>query len=256
MTIDLDRPVVIGGTGGSGTRVFQQIFENSGFFMGAHLNDSQDALNFMPVLGHTISGILQHTRTLDYALEQLPPALASPVLDQLSALIEAHKREIPPHAIGWGWKNPRFIYLLPFLHRLYPRFRFVHVVRDGRDIALSSNQQQLQHFYPSLFGTPPQIDAVHSIRMWQEVNLGAYRFARAAGMDYTLVRYEDMCLRPEETIARLARIFSLPTGALETMVKDYPFTLGKFRSLDPPQRLAIRSAGEGALRFFGYIPPS
>ena len=45
---------------------------------------------------------------------------------------------------AWGWKEPRSIYLLPFFHRHLPGLRFLHVVRDGRDMAFSENQNQLR----------------------------------------------------------------------------------------------------------------
>ncbi len=37
----------------------------------------------------------------------------------------------------WGDKTPRYIEHIPLLARLFPSARFVHLVRDGRDVALS-----------------------------------------------------------------------------------------------------------------------
>ena len=39
-------PYIIGGTGGSGTRVFARIVRRGGMFIGTNLNDSEDALDF------------------------------------------------------------------------------------------------------------------------------------------------------------------------------------------------------------------
>lgn len=38
----------------------------------------------------------------------------------------------------WGDKTPEYIYDLDILHTLFPAARFVHIVRDGRDVALST----------------------------------------------------------------------------------------------------------------------
>ncbi len=37
----------------------------------------------------------------------------------------------------WGDKTPRYIEHIPLLARLFPKARFVHLVRDGRNVALS-----------------------------------------------------------------------------------------------------------------------
>jgi hypothetical protein len=43
----------------------------------------------------------------------------------------------------WGWKSPRSLYYLPFYHlALKDKFRYVHVVRDGRDVSIGDNQMQ------------------------------------------------------------------------------------------------------------------
>ena len=44
--------------------------------------------------------------------------------------------------IGDG-KNPRSMFLLPFFDSYFPALKFIHIVRDGRDMAYSKNQNQL-----------------------------------------------------------------------------------------------------------------
>ena len=43
-------------------------------------------------------------------------------------------------AIRYGFKAPVAMTLLPFWQALEPKLKFLHVVRDGRDIAFSANQ--------------------------------------------------------------------------------------------------------------------
>ncbi|MGH2754818.1 MAG: sulfotransferase family protein [Actinomycetota bacterium] len=38
---------------------------------------------------------------------------------------------------AWGDKTPRYVEQIPFLARMFPEARFVHIVRDGRNVALS-----------------------------------------------------------------------------------------------------------------------
>ena len=65
------------------------------------------------------------------------------MLDDLGVLLVEHCATLEPGR-PWGWKEPRSIYLLPFFHQQLPALRFLHVVRDGRDMALSANQNQLR----------------------------------------------------------------------------------------------------------------
>ena len=65
-------PIVIGGTGGSGTRLVQSILAGAGVFMGHHLNAVGDALDFVGALDRFINPIVTHTRSLNYRPADLP----------------------------------------------------------------------------------------------------------------------------------------------------------------------------------------
>ena len=47
------------------------------------------------------------------------------------AYAHAHGKE------SWGDKTPRYVEHIPFLAKLFPDARFIHIVRDGRNVALS-----------------------------------------------------------------------------------------------------------------------
>jgi hypothetical protein len=47
---------------------------------------------------------------------------------------------------AWGWKNSGSVHLLRFLHDEFPSVRFLHLVRDRRDMAYSPNQYQVRHY--------------------------------------------------------------------------------------------------------------
>ena len=59
----------------------------------------------------------------------------------------------------WGWKSPRSIYYLPYYKAvLGDAFRFIHVVRDGRDVALGDNQMQHHSLCAFVAGITPGTD--------------------------------------------------------------------------------------------------
>jgi hypothetical protein len=55
--------------------------------------------------------------------------------DAIAATYRAYARSQGKE--GWGDKTPRYVEHIPFLARLFPDARFIHIVRDGRNVALS-----------------------------------------------------------------------------------------------------------------------
>lgn len=53
----------------------------------------------------------------------------------------------------WGWKGPRSVYFLPFYQAVFgDHFRFLHVLRDGRDVAYGDNQMQFWMLCEKFYG--------------------------------------------------------------------------------------------------------
>jgi hypothetical protein len=255
--MERNSPIIIGGTGGSGTRAVQTILEVAGIFMGRNLNISKDAMDFGPFLESSIDDIVSYNRTLDYSLADFPEAFIQKKLAALSAIASNYAKDIPAGAIGWGWKNPRSIYILPLIHALYPSCHFVHVVRDGRDMALSRNQIQLYKHYSALFDNSTAIsEPLKSITLWSKVNGDMYHWAtRNLGNHYHIIRFEDLCSKPEETItALLGNLGTTVTcnAALRACV-EAPESLGRYTGLPLTLQHQLTEYGKAGLQLFDYV---
>lgn len=242
-------PGVIGATGGSGTRVFARIVRDAGIFIGTHLNVSDDALDFGEYSDHWIN------RYLTQANER--KQLQQEMLSDLAATLARHRRALDDRAVPWGWKEPRSIFLLPFFAEHLPEMRFLHVLRDGRDIAYSANQNQLNKHGDAFVGplVPEEPEPLRAIRLWSALNVRTAEFGeRELGLRYLALRFEDLCARPEETIARLLEFFSL-SGDPTVLARHVapPSGLGRWRQQDSRQVAELESAGVVALRKFGYV---
>lgn len=99
----------------------------------------------------------------------------------------------------WGDKTPRHVNDLPLLGSLFPEARFVHMLRDGRDVALSVLELERLHHRAA---TPAYFWARH-IRLARSAaqELGPARFAE--------VRYEDLLEDPEGELRRVCRFLGL-----------------------------------------------
>lgn len=252
----LDAPIVVGGTGGSGTRVVKTLLSQSDVFMGGDLNAAGDAMPFEPLLERWINPLLARTSSLSYRLGDVTWQLRRQVAGEFRRKLWHHLTDLPPDSIRWGWKNPRSLYILPFVHAVFPRMYFVHVMRDGRDIAMSDNQNQYRKHYTSLFGCGPGDNhLIESCRMWARTNADAADWGETTlGRRYVRLRLEDLCATPEETAAGLLDELGLDPGRAAGVIGSLlrlP-TIGRWRTL--PEELGERMtvAASLTLRRFGY----
>jgi hypothetical protein len=175
---------------------------------------------------------------------------------ELKQVVASHCSTMPADASSWGWKEPRSIYLLPFFENELPDLRFLHVVRDGRDMAFSSNQQQLMKHGPAVLeGRVSWRKPVRSIALWNRVNLMAADFGeQTLGARYLLVRFEDLCSDPAVTVGRIYDFFGLD-GDVSAAAAEVspPRGLGRWHERRRSLVGALERQGEPALRRFGYL---
>lgn len=252
-TLDLTPPLVIGGTGGSGTRVVARIAEGLGVFMGRRLNRQYDAATLFPFFA-------AWSHAPDLADVRRTPAELLAMRRDLDRLLLIHRRGISAAAAPWGFKIPRSIFYLAFLIGRFPQLRLIHVVRDGRDMAFSQNQFQLaingESYLPDLRGrlraAPPP---VRSIALWSALNRAAAAYGAAhLGPRYLRVRFEDLCAAPATTIATIAAFLDRRIGDLAPLAAmvEQPPSVGRWRAQAPHLVAQVCAEGEAGLRAFGY----
>ena len=93
----------------------------------------------------------------------------------------------------YGNKSPGHVASMPQLLALFPEAKFIHIVRDGRNVALSYMEH---NFGPS--------DLAGSAEAWRNRVMRGRRAGAKLGPDrYTEVRYEDLLDDPEGQLRRL-----------------------------------------------------
>ncbi len=111
-----------------------------------------------------------------------------------------------------GDKTPGYVRWLDTLHTLWPKARFVHLVRDGRDVFLSTaDWPKGQQKKPATFAAWKD-DPVSTAAFWWELNV---RLGRAVGKLlgpelYYEVRYESLVRNPVEECTALCAFLGLP----------------------------------------------
>ncbi len=110
-----------------------------------------------------------------------------------------------------GDKTPDYVRSIETLHGLWPSARFVHVIRDGRDVALSMMDWSKSRPKPGDFAAWGE-DRVSTAALWWELNV---RLGRKVGKSigdnlYYEVRYESLVSRPREESAGLCGFLGVP----------------------------------------------
>jgi hypothetical protein len=247
-----DRPLIIGGTGGSGTRLFARVCMLSGFYLGANLNPSLDSLDFYNLYERWIN---------KYLLKKHVPLRGNQEYqmdEDLKKCTFTHRASVPKCNRRWGFKNPRSMYLLPFFNRRFPKMRFIHVLRDGRDMAYSRNQKQVyKHGQALLREQYQQLNKLSlPIAFWRKSNLEVAGYGEHVMRDrYIRVRFEDMCTRPEATIIRLLNFLEVKFEDISIFIKEIkpPESIGRWLSRPIDEQIELTIFGHSALKYFGYI---
>lgn len=105
-----------------------------------------------------------------------------------------------------GEKSPGYCRHLPQLHALFPWTRTIHLLRDGRDVALSILNWKKGPAKLQLFGDEP----VATCALWwlRDVTMGRCD-GRLLGNAYREVRYETLVARPQETLREISDFLEL-----------------------------------------------
>jgi hypothetical protein len=186
-------PIVVFGTGGSGTRAVAQYLSACGIRMGNNVNVSGDAMAFVPAASEYADRVVEAARGLDYDPDRIEPELRNAVIHDYRKAAILHREGVPKTS-RWGFKQPRSILMLPLIESAFPDARFVHVVRDGRDMMLSRNRNQPQRYFEALFQRPFGHSETDIALYWAKTNMDARAFGMRCLKDrYTILRIEDAC---------------------------------------------------------------
>lgn len=119
----------------------------------------------------------------------------------LDALYSMYARQYG--AVRWGDKTPIYASYVDLIHQIFPQARFVHLIRDGRDAALSMLEKWGQKEI--------HVDVYFAARNW----VRRIRAAQAAGKRlgperYHELYYEDLVRVPEQELRQLCHFLAEP----------------------------------------------
>ena len=106
----------------------------------------------------------------------------------------------------WAVWGPDNLLHMRAIKRQIPNALFIHVIRDGRDVALALHHKGFIRPFPWDRRHRLLVSALH----WQWKVQRGRRSARKLGDDYIEVRFEDLVLEPQQTLAQVGEFIGLP----------------------------------------------
>lgn len=173
----------------------------------------------------------------DEVAERLRPGM--PTGEAIAAVFEAYAAE--RGKTRWGDKTPLYMQHLPLLERLFPSARFVHLIRDGRDAALSFLSVP-EGIMTAGWGHPR--DAVGFACQWAtEVRAARALGGRVGPERYLEVRYEALVSDTESELRRICSFAELEyddamlgyVGQTDSARKEHQ------QRLNEPPRVGVRN---------------
>jgi len=274
-------PVVLGGIGGSGTRVVTQLLQSLGFDMGSDLNQSLDDLGFTALFKRpSLWPLEDHLPQLNEALSiylgsrgqtntSIPSGKHATRVAQLLDITRSAGEWIDTGDLYerqeclatpskptplWGWKEPNTHMLLPFLVAALPNMKYIHVTRHGLDMAHSSNQTQLKLWGAHLLGRAVDTNSADdSLAFWCAAHDRLLQVRERSQKQILVLPFESLFEEPDVILTHLCNFLALPESchpakaAISTLQK--PQSLGRHRNYSP---LNVSSDNGKIFRKLGY----
>lgn len=267
-------PVAIGALGGSGTRMIAQLLREAGYALGSDLNLPNDNLWAALLINRrdlAVEPQAEFERVADMLFDRIqgrrPTQEAIDLAWRLAArphpqYSETWLRErarsfqdgpfldAPPDL--WGWKiPPTHVFIDRFL-TMRPDLRYIHVVRNGLDMAFSRNQNQRAYWGPVFLAREVEPTPRDALAYWCAVHRRMERLQAGFADSILVVDFDRFCQEPRTVCAEILRFCGRPVDptVIEAVAAQVriPDSTGRFRhedlsSLDADDVAYVRDQG-------------
>lgn len=224
--------IAIGGLGGSGTRVMAGILQDLGIYIGENLSEALDNWWYALLFGRR-DVLVENRATFEgmakfFYRQMANPSPLTDVEERLLARLcnmprAQHKPEVLSQAADrlrenglagqprarWGWK-------VPYTHILIDRFfdwdndlRYIHMTRDGLDMAFSSNINQLRTWGPIVLGRNVSDSPSDALAFWCATEKRIEALAQSNPGRIFQLSYDALIADPDPVLASLFQFLDM-----------------------------------------------
>lgn len=199
---DLPAPVIVYNKSHSGSRLLAQMLDDQGVFIGGKLNESNDAMAILPLVERLVEDYYPDYHALWD--QEWPTDLEALFVTAMMEHLAGYDGHSP-----WGWKLCETTYIVPIIAAVFPEARFIHLLRDGLDVAFSDHVPPQARFWRKVYFNNGDIQGWRGLSMTNRAYvrrphvynalhwMNSVEVGRTYGAmlqeRYLEVRYEDLC---------------------------------------------------------------
>ncbi len=242
-------PVIVIGMHRSGTSLVARALHSSGVNMGLRQSPNAESLAFRRLNEQLLAATGGSWFEVDPARAAVQlGASRRGLVDRAAAALERTRRR---HGVAepWGFKDPRTTLLIPVWAEVFAEARWIYLLRNGIDVALSLNRRAQQQaasprkrFFGRYFFSADLLSPQACLQLWADYVDAYQKDVTAIAPDQLLeVRYEDLLTDAEGELRRILR----HAGASEAIIPELAAAIA------PPDHPAIDA---GLLQQLGSHP--
>lgn len=229
---NINSPIVVGGVGGSGTRVIAQMLIEAGVYMGGMINEPNDNLWFTLLFRRPKWLLTAKEEDQLFLLDLFHKKMMNEKISffeklkvrkaALEFILKKYIRNdewfVLPMKISksirsdgafseksyWGWKEPNTQFFIPLMAKKYPEMKYLLIIRNGFDMAFSDNKVQLRNFgiqHGITGNLPPDV-----LEFWiRTTNNAIEEGKKCLGDRFKVLKMEELCDHPNQETSELLK---------------------------------------------------
>lgn len=217
-----DSVISIGCIGGSGSRLIARIVQSAGYHIGDDLNVELDNL-WVTLLFKRLSVLVECEEAIlniydNFKHRMMHGLVKSASFDGVLQRLSSHDRIL--HSASWlaarresflqgrpsnvakiAWKEPNTHIFIDHLLKMDPALRYIHITRNGLDMAYSSNLNQLRLWGAVFLHRPVELGPRDALSYWVAVERRIRELRQRYPDRIMIVSYEALAFHPKDLIA-------------------------------------------------------
>lgn len=203
--------IFVGGYCGSGTRVIQLILKEAGYFIGDPICPA--TLDYFPIVS------IKNNLILGHGIENV---------DMRDAIEKIFGCWWGKHD-KWSIKHPFLMLSANYLKRIFPKSKFVLVVRHGIDNILNSHSMESDIgpiIMPSILKEKDLL--LRRIRFWNFAHKLAVHDQKFSSEDFYIIKLEDLVSDPIKEIEKMFKFLNIKGDLIKcSKIVAKPKSIGK-----------------------------